>query len=59
MTLIILPYFFFGLWATGGSVAAFAFLGYDLANLTYLLPLFLIGCFCMMQALRYGERSQN
>ena len=54
---IIMPYLLLGLGGTGGSVVAFGFLDYDLVSLMYLLPLFLVGCFCLMQAMRYEDKS--
>jgi len=54
-----MPYIFFGMGGIASSVIAFAVLGYDTVNFVYLLPLLLIGCFCVIRGMRHDERDTS
>jgi hypothetical protein len=51
-----MPYMLLGMAA---SIIAFAVLGYDLVNFVYLVPLLMVGGFCLIRGMRHDERYTN
>ncbi len=54
-----MPYKLLAMVCLSSSIVAFAYLDFDLVSLVYLLPLLLMGCFCLIRGFRHDKSDTN